>query len=105
MQFNVSPGQVVSRIVAVLILAVPIVLISQAIDSGEREYIAKLSPQDLRDYLREGQDDSFAGSYLVFGGLSLVYLGLVEGVAFLARLGMRQFGSDRSRQFAREWSH
>src|SRR5262249_20574463 len=80
-----------SRVLAVLILAVPVVLIGQAIDRYEQEVVAKLSYQELRDYLQQGHSESFAGSYLIFGVLSLVYLGLVEGIAFVARLAMRGF--------------
>jgi hypothetical protein len=91
MQVTISLSQILSRAVAVLLLAVPLVWLAQAIDSQEQEVIARLSHQELLEHLREGQKDSFAATYFTLGGLSLVYLALVEAVAAFLRMGVRLF--------------
>jgi hypothetical protein len=80
---------ILSRVGAVLFLAIAVVLIQQGMAREEQELFATLSHRELLKYLREGQDQSFASGYFYFGLLSLVYLGLVEVLAALFRLWMR----------------
>jgi len=88
-QVTISPAQVISRVLAVLLLAVPLVWISSAMSNAEQELIARLSHKELLEYLQEGQVRSFGEQYLYVGGATLLYLALVEGVAGVLRLGMR----------------
>src|SRR5262249_18002614 len=88
MQVRVSLTQILSRVVAVLLLAVPLVLLAQAIHRHEQEMIGQLSHQELLEHLREGQKDSFPATYFTLGVLSLAYLALVEAVAALLRMGV-----------------
>ena len=85
MQATSVPKQVVSRVLAVLLLAVVLVPISAAIEQSEQEMFGKLTHQQLLEYLREGQQQSFAERYVQMALLTLVFLAAIEGVAFVLR--------------------
>lgn len=96
MKGTVSLTPILSRVVAVLFLAVPFVLITQALDNYEQEMIAKLSYQELLAYLRDGQTDSFAMRFLTLGGLSLIYLLFVELISAFVRMWVRLLSPQRA---------
>ena len=101
----VFPSPMMLRALAALIVAVPMVLIGQAIDSYEQEVVAKLSNQELREYLKQGSDQSFVAGYLIMAVGSLLYLGALEGVALLVRLGCRMVRPSEARTFAQARSY
>lgn len=88
MQLTIAPVQVISRVLAVLLVAVPLGFLALAIDRGEQEVIRKLSHQELLEYLRVGEASSFSEQYLYLVVISLLLLALVEVVAWVVRLGL-----------------
>jgi hypothetical protein len=101
MHVTVSPIHVVSRVLAVLLIAAPLAYISCAMDEAEQQMIAKLNHQELLQYLRDGRAQSWAGQYLQVAIMVLLLVVLVEGVAVLLRQAVRMFQiSDQHPRFS-----
>src|SRR5262245_18364924 len=91
MQPGFSPVPLLSRLLAVPLVAVPLAYIAGAIDEAEQAMFPKLSHKELLDYLREGQVHSFPAQYLQILIRTLALVAVVEGVAFVIRRAMGLF--------------
>jgi hypothetical protein len=85
MQINVSFAQVFSRVAAVLLLAAPAAWVINQLAIQEHETINRLGQKELLQYLNEGYNPSFAGSYLWMLCLTLGFTAAVEGIGFVFR--------------------
>jgi hypothetical protein len=86
MEIRIRLSGILSRLVALLILAAPLAWLSLTLGEFEQAEIAKMSHQELLAYLHEGRDTSFGASYLLVAVLTLIYVALVEGLALPIRL-------------------
>jgi hypothetical protein len=91
MQVTISFALILSRILATLLLTFPLALLDATMRAYEQELIAGFTPQEVMDYLREGQDQSFAVAFLTIGAFSLVYVAALETLAFGLRRGATLF--------------
>jgi hypothetical protein len=86
MQVTILPLQILSRIVAVVLVALPLAGLRMAVDGFEREEIEQMNHQQLIAFVKEAHASGFLTAYLfaLLGVLLLV--AAVEGVAFVIRL-------------------
>lgn len=89
MQVSIRPLDVLSRAVAVLLVAVPLAWIVTQAGVWEAEEVIKMSHQELLAYVKKGADASFLSNFGLALLLTVLYVGLVEGVAFVCRLLVR----------------
>jgi hypothetical protein len=102
-QITFRPLDILSRVVAVLLLAALAAWLVMAFAAWEVEQTSKLSHQELVAYIKEGYDPSFALNYLRMALLTLIYVALVEGVAFVIRCAVRAVqGEEPTRELRRE---
>jgi hypothetical protein len=103
MQITLRPLDILSRVAAVLLLAVLAAWLSMTLGAWEVEEASKLSHQELLAYIKDGYDPSFVGNYLRVALMTLVYVALVEGVAFAIRCAVRAVRAEESsRELTRE---
>jgi hypothetical protein len=85
MQITIHPLQIVSRVVAVCIVALPMAALHRYIDEAERQDIAGMNRQQLVAFVEEVHSASFLGAYL---RAALMTLPVVLAVELIA-LGIR----------------
>ena len=88
--FSLLP--ILSRVVAVCLVALPLAWLHVALDDYERETIAKMTHQQLLAFVREGHAASFLGAYLQVAIVTLLLVAAIEAVAFGVRLTVGMFG-------------
>lgn len=89
MQITIRPEAIVSRLVAVLVVAVALAWLAVQLGEWEMQEVKKFSHAELLQYVQEGHDPSFLTTYLRVALLTLIYVGVVECVAFGLRIGYR----------------
>jgi hypothetical protein len=94
-QVTFRPLQILSRVVAVCMVALPLAALSVALDGYEREIIGKMSHQELIAFVEEGHASSFLGAYFLSMVTTLIVVVAVEAVAFGIRFAVGLFGAKR----------
>ncbi len=89
MQITIRPADILSRVAAVLLVALPLAALLQWLSRVEAEDTARMTFDELRKYLSEGANATFAADYARILGFTTVYVLVVEGLAFLMRLTVR----------------
>jgi hypothetical protein len=77
--------QILSRILAVILVALPLAGLRRLLDDVEREAIAKMNHQDLIAFVKEAHTASYFGAYFQALCVLLIFVGAVELIAFLIR--------------------
>jgi hypothetical protein len=95
MQVTFQPLQVLSRVVAVCMVALPLAALRMLIDDYERETIGKMSHQELIAFVKEVHASSFLGAYFLSVLTTLLIVVAVEVVAFGIRFTVRLFGAKK----------
>jgi hypothetical protein len=93
MQITFQPLQLLSRVVAALVVAVPFAALRLALDDYERQAIDKMTHQELIAFVKEVHSSSFLGAYLAAAVLILIFVVAVEALAFGIRLVVGLFGA------------
>ncbi len=86
---NVSAAvkkQIMSRIIALLILGIPLAFLGLHIDNEELNTIDSMTHEQLISYIQEGAATSFAEAYAATTIVPLLYIAILELSAF----GMRR---------------
>jgi hypothetical protein len=91
MQVTLQPLQILSRLAAVFVVALPIAALRLAVDDYERQTIRDMSHQELIAFVKEVHAGSFLGAYVLAAILTLILVAAVEGVALLIRLTVGLF--------------
>ena len=86
MQVIFQPLQILSRLVAVCLVALPLASLLVAIDDYEREVIGKMTHPELIAFVKEAHSSSFLSAYLRAAVVALILVAVVEAVAFGIRL-------------------
>jgi mannose/fructose/N-acetylgalactosamine-specific phosphotransferase system component IIC len=89
MQITVRPAEILSRVAALVLMAIPLAALMQWITEVEREEVAQMSHQQLKEYLAKGHELGFTDNYLWATIMTAVYIFLVEAVAFVIRQFVR----------------
>jgi hypothetical protein len=95
MQVTFFPLHILSRVVAVCLIAVPLAWLHATVDDYERDAIAKMTHQQLIAFVREAQAASFFSAYLQATVVTLLLVAAVEAVAFGIRLTVAVFDAWR----------
>jgi hypothetical protein len=82
MQVTFQPLQILSRVVAVCLVALSVAFVLGLAEEQERETIGKLNQQQLIAYIKEGHASSFLAGYLQVAVVTLIFVLVVEAVAF-----------------------
>jgi hypothetical protein len=85
MQVSLQPLQLLSRLAAVLIVAIPLALLVVAVDDYERRAIARMTHQELIAFVEEVHSGSYGSAYLRAAIMMLILVALVEATAFVIR--------------------
>lgn len=96
MQVTIRPLQILSRIVAVCIVALPLGALQMLVDKHEHDAIGRMSHQELIAYVEEVHASSFAGAYCLATVGTLIVVGFIEALAFAIRCTARLFGPKMS---------
>jgi hypothetical protein len=104
MQITVRWLDIASRAVAVLLMGLLLAWVLMQLGAWEKEAVAKMNHTELLKYLDGGYDPSFLSNYAQVVVMTLLYVGLVEGLAFVFRLSVRavrpeEQTSDAARKF------
>ena len=94
MQITVRPSEILSRLAALLLVAIPLAAFAQWMGEVERQEVARMSHEELKKYLMDGYEPGFAPNFGRVAALTAVYLLVVETVAFVIRLGVRAVSPD-----------
>ncbi len=82
--------QIASRVLAIILTAFPLAALGYEFDRQERDSLAAFSTyEEVRAYIESGLLSSYWACFgaVLLGGFA--YLAMIEGVAFLLRLGLR----------------
>jgi hypothetical protein len=101
MQITIRPLDIVSRVIAVLLVGLPLAWVSMQIGDWEMREVVKMNHAQLLDYIKEGHHPSFAGNYGMILLLTFLYVGICEGVALVCRLGVRAVHPDNPARASR----
>jgi hypothetical protein len=105
MQVTFYPLPILSRVVAVCVVALPLAWLHAAVDDYEREAVAKMTHQQLIAFVKEGHAASIVGAYLQAAVATLLLVAAVEAVAFGVRLAVGVFaGQNPSPAREEEWA-
>jgi hypothetical protein len=85
--------QILSRLAAVCVVALPLAALRMALDEFERQAIGSMSHQELLAFVKETHANSFFGAYITAAIMTLIVVAAVEAVAFVIRLVVRLFGA------------
>jgi hypothetical protein len=83
----------VSRVIAAVVIALPLAALHLAMDDFERQAIAKMNHQELIAFVEEAHAGSFLSAYLLAALGLLILVAAIEAVAFVIRLIAGLFGS------------
>lgn len=83
--------QIISRVIAILFLSFPLGLGVIALEKQDQKAMETLSHGELIAYLSANRIDSIYGACIMFFCAGLLYLGLVEGCAYILRWAWKQF--------------
>jgi hypothetical protein len=95
MQVTFQPLQLLSRVAAALVVALPFAALRMAVDDYERQAIDKMTHQELIDFVKEVHSASYLGAYVSAAILILIIVAAVEALAFGIRLVVGLFGARR----------
>jgi hypothetical protein len=86
MQVSIPPLQILSRVAAVLLVALPLAALRMALDGYERQAIEQMNQRQLIAFIKEVHASSYLTAY--FSALIgvLLIVSAVEGTAFVIRL-------------------
>ena len=93
MQVTFQPLQLLSRVVAALVVAMPLAALRVAVDDYETQAIGKMTHQELIAFVKEVHAGSFGGAYVQEAILIVILVGVVEALAFGIRLIVGLFGA------------
>jgi hypothetical protein len=93
MQVTFQPLQLLSRVAAALVVALPFAALHLAVDDYERQAIGKMTHQELIAFVKEVHSSSYAGAYVQVAILILIFVAAVEALAFGFRLVVGLFGA------------
>jgi hypothetical protein len=96
MQVTFQPLQLLSRVAAALVVALPLAALRVALDDYERQAIGKMTHQELIAFVNEVHAGSYLGAYLSAAIMLLVFIAAVEAAAFGIRLVVGLFGDRKS---------
>lgn len=88
--------QIISRVLAMLFLSFPLALAGLAFEREEQKAMETLSHAELVAHLNAGRIDSPYAVIAVVFCAGLLYVGFVEGVAYVLRWGWRQVAESRA---------
>jgi hypothetical protein len=91
MQFTFQPLQLLSRVIAAAVVALPLAALHLVVDDFERQAVAKMTHQELIAFVQEAHAGSFLGAYIHAAILVLILVAAVEAVAFAVRLAVGLF--------------
>jgi hypothetical protein len=94
-QVTFQPLQILSRLAAVCVVALPLAALHMASDEFERQAIAGMSHQELIAFVKEAHANSFFGAYIAAAIMTLIIVAAVEAVAFVIRLVVSLFGAGK----------
>jgi hypothetical protein len=86
MQITFQPLQIVSRLLATIIVALPLAWLRTAVDDYESQTIGKMSHKELVSYINEGHASSYYSAFVMSAIMLLIVILLVEAIAFGIRL-------------------
>jgi len=86
MQITFRPLDIASRVAAVVLVALPIAWFVLQTGEWEAKEVSEMSHEQLLKYVQEGHNPSFLANYAWVLLLTFVYVGVVEGMAFVFRL-------------------
>lgn len=89
MQITIRPAEIVSRLVAVLVVGFAIAWATQSFAQFEAAETAKMSCEELKQYVTGGDELSFVATYFLMVAFTGIYVLVVEGLAFVLRLVAR----------------
>jgi hypothetical protein len=92
MQVALQPLQILSRLVAVCIVALPLASLHVALDDYEREVIGKMTHPELIAFVKEAHSSSYLSAYFLASIVTLILVAAVETVAFGIRLSFGLLG-------------
>ena len=95
MQVTFYPLPILSRVVAVCVVALPLAWLHQVVDDYEREAIRKMTHQQLIAFVQENHAASFLAAYLQVAIVILLFIAAVEAVAFGIRLTVAVLGTKK----------
>ena len=95
MQVTFQPLQLLSRVAAALVVALPFAALHLAVDDYERQAIGKMSHPELIAFVKEVHSASYLGAYFSAAVLILIFVAAVEAVAFGIRLVVGLFGAGK----------
>jgi hypothetical protein len=101
MQVNFQPLQILSRLMAVFVVALPLAGLQLALDDYERQAIPKMTHQELVAFVEEVHAASYLGAYFRTAIVMLILVAAVEAVAFVIRLIVVFFSAGKP-PFARQ---
>jgi hypothetical protein len=105
MQITIRWLDIASRAVAVLLVGILLAWLSMQFGAWEKEAVAKMNHTELLNYLNEGYDASFLSHYVTVVVMTFLYVGLVEGLAFVFRLVVRAARQEeRTNDFAHKYA-
>src|SRR6516162_4646696 len=93
MQVTFQPLQLLSRVAAALVVALPFAALRVAVDDYERQAIGKMSHQELIAFVKEVHAGSYLGAYVHAAIMILIFVAAVEAVAFGIRLVIGLFAA------------
>jgi hypothetical protein len=93
MQVTFQPLQLLSRVAAALVVALPFAALRVALDDYERQAIGKMTHQELIAFVKEVHAGSYLGAYVHAAIMILIFVAVVEAVAFGLRLIVGLFGA------------
>jgi hypothetical protein len=93
MQVTFQPLQLLSRVAAALVVALPFAALRMAVDDYERQAIDKMTHQELIAFVKEAHSASYLGAYVSAAVLILIFVAAVEALAFGIRLIVGLFGA------------
>ncbi len=103
MQVTFSPLQLVSRIVAVIVVALPLAGLRLAIDDYERQAIANMNREELVDFVKQIHASGFLSAYALAAVTTLMLVLFIEAIAFGIRIGVGSITSQQSSQSNDGW--
>jgi hypothetical protein len=95
MQVTFRPLQLLSRVVAAAVVALPLAWLRLAVDDFERQAIGKMSHQELIAFVKEAHSASYLGAYVEAAILVVILIAAVEALAFGIRLVVGLFGASK----------
>jgi hypothetical protein len=96
MQVTFQPLQLLSRVAAALVVALPFAALRVALDDYERQAIDKMTHQELITFVKEVHAAGYLSAYFLSAIMILILVAAAEAVAFGIRLLVGLFGARKT---------